>query len=189
MPVIARRFVTLPAALVLFVSACGDSYEPSEPGQFTATISGDVERELAGQAAFRHDLLSSGVGNAFLLTQVDGADRVVHSVSLYRWSDAPITPGTYRIILGDEPDATDEDFSGAVVLDGTGTAGPYSCLAERGSVRIAHASPQRIEGSFELSGHCGLPAAERLIIPFDAEGSFTAVPGAFGPPETAPGAH
>ena len=184
-----RRFIVLPAALVLLGSACGDSYEPSEPGQFTATISGDVERELAGQAAFRDDLLSSGVGNAFLLTQVDGADRVVHSVSLYRWTDAPIAPGTYRVILGDEADATDEDFSGAVVLDATGTAGPYSCLAERGSVRIAHSTPQRIEGSFEVVGSCTFGSARPSAIHVEAEGSFTAVPGAFGPPDAVRGVH
>ena len=179
MPAYHQRHVVLSVTLALFASACGDSYEPTEPGHFTAVIRGDVRRDIEGQASYRGDLLSEGAGNAFLLTQFDGADRPVHSVGLYRWTDEPITPGTYRVIVGDEPDMRNDDFSATVTLDATGVTGPYACSAQEGSVRIAHASARRIEGTFELSGSCTFGSARPSAIRFEAQGSFTAIPEAF----------
>ena len=181
MPALHRRYVVLSLALVVITSACGDSYAPSELGRFTAEIAGGLDRDLDGQAEFRDDVLSSGLGNAFLLAQYDDADRLVHSISLYRWSDQPIVPGTYRVIAGGEPGMTDDDFLAALLLDATGIAGPSSCIAEGGSVRIAFASERRVEGTFELTGRCGMESRPPAA-PFEAEGSFTAIPGDFGPP-------
>jgi hypothetical protein len=175
----ARR-VMLAVAVAALLTACGD--DPNAPealsASFTASITGGVTRSLAGPALFTADLPNSDIGTAFLLAHAGAPGEARRVVYFHRWSAAPLTPGTYAVVLGDEEDPP-TDFRAGIGLD-VDTSAEQSCFGETGTVRITVATAERVAGTVSFTGTCIPPTAPEPRTPFSVTVTFDAEPGTFG---------
>jgi hypothetical protein len=145
---------------------------PLAAGTFSLRLSGAAFREVSGHARFSTDLANSGIGTAF--TMRDGLTNAAtrHALYLYRWSTAPLVPGTYRIVPNDE-DASPEAFVGGIGLDTGDSRRARACVALEGTLEVTSASAGRIAGTVRFTGAClSLEGAD--AVPVVVDGRFEA---------------
>ena len=152
---ILRQTMTIAAAAltVAFATGCGDDDDdPSGPasGTYTAKVTGDVQADLSGEAAFGQDT-DPEFGTVFAIALgTDEEDEEGAVVFARRSTNRPAT-GNYQLadlssITGNPPadqffvfyvSGNDEDLSAFLV--GTG-----------GRLQITASSEQRVAGTFEF---------------------------------------
>ena len=174
-----RAILTLGAVALL--AGCGNDPGAPEPraASFTANITGGVTRSLAGPALFTADLPNSDIGTAVLLAHAGAPGEARRVVYFHRWSAAPLVPGTYAVVLGDDEDPPTDFRAGNGVDIAPGAE--RSCFGETGTMRITQATPQRVAGTIAFTGTCTPPTAPEPRTPFSVTVTFAAEAGAIGP--------
>ena len=163
---------------VLFVGGCGDSTGPDNPG-FDATISGDLELSITGDAIF--GVSSQGGVDRWMIFLSDGflTDTVFDAIAIGREaSGSPIGLGTHSIQEAGGVLDPDEISALYMLQRSDVSLGIFRSLS--GTLAITDVSDEQVTGEFSFSAvvllEPGGAMAEAASL--NVSGSFTAEPGA-----------
>ena len=138
------------AAMCLLFAGCGDSTGP-EGGSFEATISGDMELSVDGDAIF--GVTSEGAVDRWMIFLENGRflsldyDMIGF---LREGSDTPISVGTHTIAEATSDDLDGEDITGVYWMGRhNGTLGVYTSVS--GTLTITSSDAERVVGNFSFS--------------------------------------
>lgn len=154
MRVTARRAFALTSLVLLTACGAGPTAPKSQPGSFTATVSGAASKSLTGQAGF---LVTT---NLFSISLNNGAGT--GSIQFSRLAGVPAA-GTYQL------DANAQQNSGAFVAIYSGGA-QENYVSTAGSLTITSSSADRIKGTFSFTGAGGTSGSATVTV----SGSFDA---------------
>jgi|GEM_PF-1419213 len=144
------------------------------PEDFTATLSGDVDAELAGQAFFA-DVTDDETGEEVFLINL--SDNESGSNIWFGMAGNRPDAGTYQIFDIDfedfDPDVYPDDaFIGIAFLEADETM--IYIFSNEGSITLDESTPNTVEGSFNFSA-TGIDIANPLVeMDIDLTGSFDA---------------
>jgi hypothetical protein len=176
--------VLLTIAATALLAACGsDDKSPTGPNDdlssYTATVSGDVQRALSGQAAFGSDNTDPEIG--FGLALVDSEDDEPNEMVLFYRGSAGI-PGTGALPVADAAGADDleelpdNQMIGVLILD-VNTANPAWCHSQSGDFNVTSSTSNRLKGNYDIAMACvRLASMEEFEV--ELSGNFDAVGGA-----------
>lgn len=142
-------------SLVLLTACGGEPTSPkTQPGSFTATVSGAASKSLSGQAGF---LVTT---NLFSISLNNGAGT--GSIQFSRLAGVPAA-GTYQL------DANAQQNSGAFVAIYSGGA-QENYVSTTGTLTITSSSADRIKGTFSFTGTGGTSGSATVTVTggFDA---------------------
>ena len=167
----ARLFTVF---VVAFLTACGgDNGTGPGSGSFTATVSGDLNASLSGDAVFGVGLAIGSVSgwSVWLLEGSFLADYDL--IRIDRDSDAAPGVGTFAITGGGAgPDDFSAEYEHGVEEGGNTDITGYTSVS--GSLTVTSATADRIEGSFTFTGNGPSPGQTVTV-----QGSFSARLGSF----------
>jgi len=157
------KFVAAVAAISLLGFGCKDSSGPEDAG-FTATISGDMDRSVSGEAIF--GVSSEGGVDRWMIFMVDGVflgldfDMIGFSREASR---TPIPVGTHTISTATSNTLDDEDITAAYMtsLDHGASFGVFTSVS--GTLTIASANSDRVTGSFAFTSTRQLGYGDSIV--------------------------
>jgi hypothetical protein len=174
----ATRWMVLMAA-VLAAACGGDGDGGTGPGNgpgngtpgFTANVTGDVQVDLGGQAAYGL-VQDPEAGMAFAVEMVEDDETGGGVIQIYRVGGTP-QPGTYNLIdaVNDEPGQGDW-FAVAYDTDETGVIAVF--VATGGTVKITSVSNGVAKGTFDFTAVGGLFEDPETELNIHVKGKFTA---------------
>lgn len=166
------------AVICFWALACGDSTGPGEAG-FTATVSGDMQLELSGEAIF--GVSTEGGVDRWMIFLNEGAFLGLDYDMIGFIREGSVTPigvGTHTLVDA-AGDALDDEDIGGVYWFGrhTGSLGVFT--SDEGNLTITSASADWIEGTFSFSGTLDLGYGPDIVDVTDVTvtGNFSAEPG------------
>jgi hypothetical protein len=149
-----RAFALTSLAVLTACGGDGPTSPKSQPGSFTATVSGAASKSLSGQAGF---LVTT---NFFSISLNNGAGT--GSIQFSRLAGVPAA-GTYQL------DASAQQNSGAFAAIYSGGA-QENYVSTAGSLTITSSSADRIKGTFSFTGTGGTSGSATVTV----TGSFDA---------------
>ncbi|MFC1639876.1 hypothetical protein ACFL3B_03825 [Gemmatimonadota bacterium] len=177
-----RKMITLSlvVAVALAVGGCKDSTGPSD-ANFTATITGDLELELEGEAIF--GVTTSGGIDRWMIFLTAGqfmVDPDWDMIGISREaSGTSIGVGTHTIVDAADDDLEAEDVAAAYMLGrhNGGSLGVFGSVS--GTLTITAATSNVVTGNFSFSAtmHAAVGDDARDLRDLMVTGSFTAEPG------------
>jgi hypothetical protein len=168
--------MTAMVATCILVFGCGDSTGPEE-GEFEATISGDIERSVSGEAIF--GVTDEGGVERWMIFLLEGAFLGLDydMIGITREASAtPIPVGTHTIAEADSDTLDDDDITAAFMIGRhNGSLGVYSSVS--GTLTITSASSERVVGTFNFSAEMQIAVGPDVdeVRNLNFTGSFTAV--------------
>ena len=161
----APRALLALALLTAPLTAC-DSAGDDGPadGTFDATVSGDAQASLGGQAAF-----ASTTEDGQTVTAVGLIDRGADDDAAFLVFKGRPTAKAYTV--------ASEDVGALLVLQGTGDEGDLY-VAETGTVTVSRSETARLSGSFDVTAVNLFDEDDTVRL----RGSFNAKPGTVDPP-------
>ena len=150
------------AAASLLAFGCGES--GPEEGNFEATISGDMEVSISGNAIF--GVSSEGGVERWMIFLLNGVflgfdyDMIGFSREA---SATPIPVGTHTIVDAAADSLDDEDIGSAYMMERhNGSLGVYSSVS--GTLTITSASAEEVTGNFSFSNNTPLSCLGELML-------------------------
>lgn len=122
----------------------GDNLSPIEKGTFYATISGNIDREIEGEAVFAHSIITTqsdeGSRLQIILTDMENPNEHISLVIMVRDDIQGVAPGTYALNNSspDEPFVTISYTTGNVVY----------FAKETGTIELTQRTDESASGSF-----------------------------------------
>jgi hypothetical protein len=172
------KAITVLATVCFLAFGCSDSTGPGDAG-FTATIGGDLDLSVSGDAIF--GVASEGGVDRWMIFLTDGVflglDYDMIAISREA-SGAPIAVGTHTILDAASDALEADDIVGAYMIGRhDGTLGVFSSVS--GTLTVTSASSERVVGSFDFSATMQIAVGPQVR---DARnltltGSFTAEAG------------
>lgn len=169
--------ITLSIACMLAIG-CSDSTEPDDAG-FEATISGDMELSVSGDAIF--GVTGEGGVDRWMIFLLNGTFLGLDYDMIGIGRDAsgtPIPVGTYSILDAASDALEGDDVTAVYMMERhNGTLGVFSSVS--GTLTITSANADRVAGSFNFSATMQIAVGPdvREVRDLTFTGSFTAYAG------------